>query len=220
MLSRKEIWVFIAIVSTFMVRATLDNSVTTLDELYDLFDCGSFYNTERPINSDEEWSHAIDQYRAVVGEDTSIESCGNGFNVSYEVQQFDGKGRGVVALEDIKMGQIVYQMKNTAVFGDGESYRQFLFRLDKGFACDVFVHWAYVYEEEDGEVYIGVDLDPGSYMNDADHPLEVKERNVDCSTGMGHATRDISAGEELICSYSDFHEDYGWEEFGLGDTWE
>jgi len=65
--------------SISIARAKLSRNVKILDDIYNLFDCDSFYNADRPMNSHEEWSHAIDQYRAIIGQDLSIKSYGNDF---------------------------------------------------------------------------------------------------------------------------------------------
>jgi len=200
-----------------------ENNTLSLSEIESLFDCDSFDSAASPIYVDNDWSNAIGIYHEVVGDLASIskgDSYEDGFEISYEITRFPGKGRGIITKDNIQMGQVVYRATNTALFNAGSFYRNFLFRLNRQFACDVFLHWAYVFEDEDdGETYIGVDLDPGSLLNDADQS-ERDMKNIECSDEIQVATRDIHAGEELLCSYSDFHINEGWREFGLDTDWD
>ena len=217
---------FVGIAGLFQIsnaKIITENHTLSLTEIENLFDCDSFDATASPIYTDDDWSNVIDIYHEVVGDLASIskeDDYEDGFEISYEITRLPGKGRGIITKENIQKGQVVYTAENAALFNSGSLYRNFLFRLNREFACDVFVHWAYVFEdEEDGETYIGVDLDPGSLLNDSDQG-ERDEKNIECSDEIQVATRDILAGEELLCSYSDFHINEGWKEFGLDAYWD
>ncbi len=189
--------------------------------------CSEIFERERPIHSQSTWEHARTLYKSLTSQNNTIASDIkiNGFSVQFEVKQSPGKGRGIYAAQDIAEGTLVYQSKQTARFNDGLTYRKFLLGLEPDIACDV-LQWAYVqnlYDSEDD--WISVDLDEGCFLNDGQWEDEDNlgcnedyedEIPADCKTSF-FALRDISAGEELLCNYSDFAEEDGWYNFGLTD---
>jgi len=82
--------------------------------------------------------------------------------------------------------------------------------------------WAYVADLTVDGLTIGVELDEGSLFNDGG----TTDGNVGCDEEAAQhfphgcdmnyfALRDIRAGEELLCIYSDFDVPDGWGLFGL-----
>lgn len=191
-------------------------------DLWDYFDCDEVFETERPIHNQSTWMLLRGAYQGVVGPDRSSIaplSHENGFQVSFEVQQFHDKGRGLVATQKVKKGDLVWTARRqTARFGDGPSYRRFLASIPTDLACDV-IQWAYV--QAFGVPLICVDLDECSFMNNGSY-----EANIGCIPEAAEllpggckenyfALRDIEVGEELLCSYGEFAISDGWEWFGL-----
>jgi len=185
--------------------------------------CDDVFKHPRPIPSQSDWMHARKIYRDIVGEDDATiiddndeenddEKEKNGFSVLIEAKQSSPeKGRGIFALEDIKQGALVWSTSKTARFKNGETYREFISKLEVGFACDVIL-WSCVEDVGDGELRIAVALDEGCFCNDGDD-----DANIGSSEGTenDHALRDIKAGDELLCKYDDFTIAGGWAEFGL-----
>ncbi|HEY6633321.1 MAG TPA: SET domain-containing protein-lysine N-methyltransferase [Rhizobiaceae bacterium] len=61
----------------------------------------------------------------------------------------------------------------------------------------------YAYPSPDRPGYLVYEVDNGRFMNHSDTP------NTDFSEyGVGRATRDIAAGEELTCNYREFYEGF------------
>ena len=69
--------------------------------------------------------------------------------------------------------------------------------------------WAYMYEDEDGDATVALDLDHCSLLNDSEDP------NVNDLW----ASKDIKRGEEILVSYQSFEKEGLWGSLGLGD-WE
>ena len=82
---------------------------------------------------------------------------------------------------------------------------------------------AYVQDVGDGELRISVDLDEGCFCNDGGGDDEAntgcdKDASRDVEGGCREnyfAMSGIQAGEELLCSYSQFVVGDGWKGFGL-----
>ena len=141
-------------------------------------------------------------------------------------QTDDGKGRGAFAARDIARGEQTYGgLGHYAVFRDGESFRRFLAALPDEEACDVLI-WSWT-QMIDGAgpnasaapLLLSV-LDDnalqnaGSYENAAPPNTGCPEDRQPCRPFDEFALRDIREGEELLCNYGDFAEDY-WHSFGL-----
>ncbi|KAL7546854.1 hypothetical protein ACHAWF_010180 [Thalassiosira exigua] len=189
--------------------------------------CDKIFKRSRPITSQDAWTNARNLYKSIVGNDSTMdvlykEHAGlpNGFEVPIEVREAPPKGRGLFALEDIKAGTRIWSAQKTARFRTGESFRAFVFRLETTLACDV-TKWAYVFRLEGRERRVTVDMDEESYCNDARYGAS----NIGCDEERARnfkggcrendfARRDIKAGEELLCDYSEFV-DHSWDKFGL-----
>lgn len=183
----------------------------------------------RPIHNASTWMLLRGLYRGIVQEESSIQ--GNhlsGYRVPFVVQQSPDKGRGVYATAPVPAGTLVYTTTGagaqSARFRQGQDYRTFLNLLPSDLTCDV-MQWAYVQAfssvvtgRRRKTAFICVDLDEGSFMNEA---IKGQGSNVGCPDSAKncdenfYALRDISAGEEFLCKYSDFAISDGWEWFGL-----
>ena len=204
-----------------------DDNRLNKDMMWNILKCDDLFSEERPIHSEMQWKQAIDIYSSITME-SRPDSRTNGFKVLVEAKQSPGKGRGIFAAQTIRKGEIVWSTKRTARFDNAGDFIEFIFQLDPPFACDV-LQWAYVQDVskgEDGELpslKISVDLDEGSFCNDAEdesdhnmgcHPNLASQVDGGCTSNY-FALRDIEVGEELLCDYSSFAISHGWQEFGL-----
>jgi len=175
-----------------------------------------------------------------------------GFQVDVITKNTQSKGRGNYANQFIPKGTLIWTSIYTAEFQDGASYREFLRRLPPSLACDILI-WAYtrraavtpstttngMVEQRLGEddMVVCVDLDPGSFTNDADtdeelnmaligqdqgqrnrrpserHPIH-PSRTTGCHLEF-YATRDIQLGEEITIDYDFSEGNRGWAKLGL-----
>jgi hypothetical protein len=197
------------------------------DEFWDELECDDVLAKDqvRPIHSQSTWVLLRGVYSGIVGPNNSTIDAKhlfeNGFRVPFKVEHVPGKGRGVIALEDIPEGTFVWEGIQTARFPSPVEYRRFLMSTPYELACDILGLWAYTEEfafkydlegTRRGPV-ISVDLDEGSFVNTAD---ATTSKNIDDSTY--RATRLIKAGEELIVDYGAFEEAGSWEAAGFGSA--
>jgi hypothetical protein len=200
----------------WFIESGVDSEHGNLFGLFEALECNTIFQEARPIPSEAEWMLLRGAYQGVVGPFYSTipidETFYNGFHAPIYVDFVEGRGRGVVAKENIKAGSLIWTGEATACFRTGQEDRKFLASIPNGLACDVLV-WAYI-ETVDSEnqdyKMIQVDLDEASFFNTISG---VDEKNVDASSGV--ALRDIRAGEELLVDYKDFAWDLSWHEFGL-----
>lgn len=107
------------------------------------------------------------------------------------------EGIGVFAAEPIKKGALIWRLE--------PSFDR-LIPVDKYEAApphlkDLLDRYAYPSPDRPG--FIVYEVDNGRFMNHSETP------NTDFSdAGGATALRDIAAGEELTCNYSDFFKDY------------
>ena len=90
-----------------------------------------------------------------------------------------------------------------AEFFDRDDRNRYLAVLPTDLACDVIL-WTYNSEEEPTKnFYFSVDLDLGTFCNDggSDYTNLVWEPNKYVDAHTAFATRDIAAGEEVLCDY-------------------
>ncbi len=130
-------------------------------EIWEALDCERIFESERPVHSQQVWINARALYEGIVGDDHSSIQVqhksrkfknyfddnttrnDNGFSVPVDAKQAPPKGRGIFAVNDIKAGTLIWSTKKTARFDSGSSYREFIYGLEVGVACDV-LQWAYV----------------------------------------------------------------------------
>jgi hypothetical protein len=199
------------------------------DNFWNELECDDIFSIKeaRPIHDQSTWVLLRGIYQGIVGPNYSTldetRMFGNGFKVPVEVQQIPGKGRGVIALEDIPEGTVIWDSSLTARFPSPVYFRRYLAALPQELACDVLI-WAYAedydYEEEgDADVppfrgnrpILAVDLNEGTFVNSID---SVTKKNLDGETST--TTRRIKAGEEIIVDYADFERGGSWNAAGFG----
>jgi len=206
------------------------------EAFWDELDCDDVFAEQRPIHNQSTWMLLRGAYIASVGPQYStiddFHLHKNGFQVKTKVVQIPAKGRGVVALEDIPQGTLVWRSTQTARFPSVVEYRRFLLSLPDDLACDVMI-WAYVekYDFEEGEdeddddeeeeeeeeeesvarrPVISVDLDEGSFMNTINTP---SDKNIDNHNY--RTNRLVKAEEELVLDYGDFEDESNWDVVGF-----
>jgi hypothetical protein len=155
------------------------------------------------------------------------------FQIPFDVRQSPGMGRGIYTRTDVKKGQILYDFSQTAQYRYANEFAEFLRILTPDLACDVLM-WSYVQDLSDGytenmskeygSLRIMTDLDPGSFCNDGgksegNMAWIITKKNRKTAPIIGRydtvksaplvALRDIDAGEELLCIYSQFSEGLG-----------
>merc|ERR1712194_30840 len=146
-----------------------------------------------------------------------------GFRVKYSVNYSKTHGRGLFAREKIPKGEIVYEHKRD-IYLTPETYPDFLNRLvlqvnkqkvknqelepyldflnisPAGVICDMNV-WTYGRTKTQYNLH----LDDMSYCNGA---ASISGANIEYSDDEDkalQATRDIDAGEEILCEYAEFY---------------
>ncbi|KAL7546644.1 hypothetical protein ACHAWF_009974 [Thalassiosira exigua] len=198
----------------------------TLADMYRDLECVDLSTQERPIHSQADWINARNVYHTIVGNDSTIgtpaydNGVPNGFMVPVEVQQVPPKGRGIFASRDIPAGTPIWRSVKTARFPTPQSFREYVYALDKGFACDVLI-WSYVEDVGGGVMRASVDLDEGSFCNTVYKPAVNNVGFDDEATGKHNmassetyfAKTDIKANDELLCDYAEFDE--GWDQIGM-----
>jgi hypothetical protein len=193
-------------------------------------DVASVWPSPRPIYSQEMWMRLRQAYVDSVGSTKSSigteASAEDGFEMSTQVKQAPGKGRGLFAAEDISIGQLIWSsLKQTASFHSGEDFANFLDALEVDEACDV-IQWSYVYAipggPDEGATQIATDLDDMTFVNsvmDADADAgclsEWEARHPGGCLMNYYALRDIKKGEEILVDYGEFAISDGWSTFGL-----
>jgi hypothetical protein len=223
----------------WLLSTNVNSHSGNYDDFWAQLDCDAVFAKDeqdkgrgraRPIHDQSTWVLLRGIYQGIVGPSYSsldeTRMSENGFEVKVKAEEIAGKGRGVVALEDIPKGTVVWDSYLTARFPSAVEYRRFLASLPRELACDVMI-WAYAEnysykddENDDGFVVppflgtrtlIGVDLDEGSFMNTKDDstPKNIENRYYT-------AIRLIKAGEELIVDYADFEKAGSWEAAGFG----
>lgn len=196
--------------------------------------CDALFSKPRPVHSQSVWRDARRTYARIVGPEAStvgdLDASHNAFLVEgIKADQAGGKGRGIFATVDIPAGALMYDFRRTAQFRDGQDYRRFIMGIPADVACDV-LQWAYVQyigvapaEEEEYEkknLRIMVDLDEGSFCNNGGRKnanfgyIDEKVEPIHNGVRPHYAKRNIVAGEELLCNYSEFSEG-DWESFGV-----
>lgn len=165
-----------------------------------------------PIPDANTWSLMRSVYKEVKGNSDpcdkdlwkAVAANPNGLTVPYAVKQTRHKGRGLFCVEDIPKGTVVCNGLSGR-FQTEDQWRRFLGLLPPELAKDS-VDWALVDEDSDSEeemVYI--DFCDVVFLNHGgmkEGKANVKSKDFrDGGWGMV-ATRDIVAGEELLCDYS------------------
>ena len=116
-----------------------DDTDWTTEDMWEMLGCDEIFEKERPIHSQAVWNKLRLVYQKIVDKDSSIKTNNtqHGSRFPVKVKQVPSKGRGIFAVKDISAGELIWSTTKTARFRDGPSYRQFLFNIEKGEACDV-----------------------------------------------------------------------------------
>ena len=151
-----------------------------------------------PLYDETTFGRLQDLYREIVppSEQTIARNPSSGFYVPVKVEQVHGKGRGVLAAQDIAQGTLVWHAVQHALFHQ-DAFLQFLTHLhdDIRLVCDILM-WSYV-EKVNQKRVAALELDMGSFLNDGMDSYNLRE----VYRGFLVAARDIKAGEELTMSY-------------------
>jgi hypothetical protein len=194
------------------------------DDFWDEIKCDEVFEEggPRPIYSSVTWSFLRGVYYGIVGRQQStikyrdLPIDGTGVLVKVRVEHLPGKGRAVIAAEDIPKGTRIWASTFTARFPSPMYFRRYLATLPKELACDVMI-WAYAedFEWEEGGVRatLSVDLDEGTFFNTV-NTTNGEEKNIRYDPW--EATRLILKGEELLVDYSDFEKQFSWSAAGFG----
>ena len=191
----------------------------------------------RPVPDEKTWKLLIETYLQVKGDIDkddaalvdAIAENPSGFRVAYEVRQTAAKGRGLYVTEFVPKGACICDDR-AGFFTTEKQWRDFLSLLPPDLARDC-VDWVGV-DTHQGIEAVFIDFCDMALMNHgsskrllpwdklrARFSKRTKPRaNVKSRwfNGMWHmvATRDIQAGEELLCDYSQSHNyDHGLEWF-------
>jgi len=175
--------------------------------------CEDFLLTKRTDNSSI-WVKLQENYEEVVVYSTIEDKSRkfNGFEIKYSVENIEGKGKGLVAREDIIKGQIIYVHKHCGYFLSVESFIEFLNRIPDNLVCNAVI-WGYVNTNSDNILdwvsytdggWMMIDFDDMSYCNDGDGKANVDYRRDDKSQNLIYSLLDIAAGEEILCDYVDY----------------
>ncbi|CAB9525142.1 expressed unknown protein [Seminavis robusta] len=179
-----------------------------------------------PIPDESTWEMLVDAYKKAKKESDKRDvallerltsSNRSGFHVDFEIRHIPGKGRGLFAAQDIPKGTCVSDDR-TGRFRTEQEWRDFLALLPHDLAKES-VDWVGVDDYRSGEA-VYIDLSESSLLNHgfSRRSLQWWERCFPCCTwrkvtatvegkyfdGMWHmvATRDLEAGEELLCDYN------------------
>ena len=209
-------------------------------ELKQYFGCNQLFKTPRPLITKRNWVYFRDLYNQYVKQEQStINNVDTTHQVSAESSNFPvlgafttDKGRGLVASRDIKRGELIFTgTNNTIVFDTGHSWRKFLWYLyhapptpdhyPEGFACDIRAwSWIQALPNEKGSKIV-VDIDESSLLNQPSKGEraniqcgKLDDKNAECELDY-YARVDIKKGDEILCRYSDFAAQGGWQSFGL-----
>ena len=143
-------------------------------------------------------------------------------------------GRGLFTTQALAQGQPVYESTRYGLFRSEAQWRRFLKLLPSDELRYDVHHWSYVPIGDNESLVVAVDLDEGSLMNHGVLTTATKTSVTDAAasstslssthgvnslcpdstatvkycgeTGCYVATRDLEAGEEILCDYSTFHE--------------
>jgi hypothetical protein len=184
---------------------------------------------KQPILDEETWKVLREAYKKIkecrdnkepgdVALFNAMENDGVcGFRVPFEVRHSPGKGRGIFVTQFIAKDTCIWDDRSGHFFSRSD-WRKFLSLLPHDLARDV-VTWTYAYWWDDERQVVGLDLDEASLMNHAGNTVNYDGTPVDESDEKPnvhnhydgkmwhlHASRDIQAGEELLCDYHDCHD--------------
>jgi len=188
----------------------------TVDEFYEALQCEQMPLEARPIHDASTWSYLRQTYEDIVGSGrSSIHKALSDIEVmdhslkkllpvqdatSVVVNKVPKKGRGIHASRDIKEGEHIWSDVYLAAFYDTNDINRFLAVIPPQLACDIIL-WKYDYDENPNDFFFSVNLDSSSFCNDGGS----SNSNIMWQSGPIAndfvASRDINAGEEILCDY-------------------
>lgn len=188
----------------------------TVDEFYEALQCEAIPLEDRPIYDTSTWLYLRQTYEDVVGSGrSSIHKALSGIDVmgdslehpipaqdatSINVFKVSKKGRGIRASRDIKEGENMWSDMYLAAFYDARDFNRYLAVIPTQLACDVIL-WKYDHDQSPSDFFFSVNLDLSSFCNDGGS----SDSNIIWQYGLIAndfvASRDISAGEEILCDY-------------------
>ena len=189
---------------------------------------GCDFSQPSPIYDENTWEIFRSTYYEVSKSEPVPSSIVNGkrtgFQVPIEVQYIEGKGRGIIASEFIRKGDLIYSGKiNPGEFWDLETFWKYVNALPSELSCDP-IQWAYTGDlgEFDGssqtKPVICFEMDEGALFNNDDvnnagcHPMFDGEYHPEDCLKNFYAVENIYPGEEIQISYSDFVSELPFEE--------
>lgn len=201
---------------------------SALTDWGDLFGCD--FSQPSPIYDESTWEIYRSTYYEVTKNEPVPSSPVNGkqtgFQVPIEVHYIEGKGRGIIASEFIRKGDLVYSGTiNAAEFWDLETFWKYINALPSELLCDP-LQWVYTadlanYDEStQSKPVLCFEMDEGALFNDDSwdynagcHPMfddwmvppEICMKNF-------YALENIYPGEEILLSYDDFVSDLPFED--------
>jgi len=208
------------------VLSDLDWLSFSIDDFGDALQCNAEYAPAdvRAIHDVATWRQLRETYTDVVGSArSSIERARADIDSGMisktavaaqdadflRAMQIPTKGRGIVATRDIKKGEKMWSDMYLASFYERSDLNRFLAVLPTELACDVIL-WTYEQDDEDLEnFYFSVDLDLGTFCNDGGSKASNVEWGFDPTISTAYASRNIKAGEEILCDYEG---DYDYSE--------
>ena len=170
--------------------------------------------------------------------------------VPLEIRASPFGGRGLFTQQHVAKGQTVFEERPCGIFRSEVEWRRFLDLLPSDDLRFDVVLWSYVLlwtngdenkenaDDDEGTFVVGLDLDEGSLLNHG--ALKAEKSSTSLLTSHGFhtlrpgfanvqlnnddylvATRDIEAGEEILCDYGAFHQskhslswyEQTWDEF-------
>jgi len=201
---------------SYSINPLIDWAEFTLAEFGEALQCEKIPLDARPIHDASTWRHLRQTYEDVMGPSRSSISQ-LAFNIEEKeiddllpaeesnnvvISHVEGKGRGILASRDIKEGEKIWTNVHFAAFHKSHDLNRFLAVLPTQLACDVIL-WTFNSNEDPNDFFFSVDLDLSTFCNGGgsiDNNVEWETHPV-VNTVTAVATRDISAGEEILCDY-------------------
>jgi len=203
----------------------------SFDYIWNVMDCAPLRDDpNKPLPTIEDWTTMREVYTQVVdtaktfvdpipptmGYTYGKSEDGEALPPPYHARTSPGKGRGLFASRNIKMGELVHRggHESDVVFPDGMSWRRYVLTLPNRLACTI-ADWNWTQRLEDGgPLRMIVNLNIAAMMNSGGYGAD--EANVlprNPTSFEYYATRDIAEGEEILMDYKSF--ETNWAGVGL-----
>jgi hypothetical protein len=216
--------------ATYSYNPSLSNvdwAEFTLEDFSEALQCEDIPSDARPIHGASTWRQLRQTYEDVVGprrssigqtmsnleanEKGQIETPASQDANKLYVGNVPEKGRGMIASRDIKEGENIWSDVYMAAFYDSRDLNRFLAVLPSELACDVIL-WTYEHDANPDDFYFSVDLDLSTFCNDGGSSDNNVKWKYDTTVNTAIATRNINAGEEILCDYGgDYEYENGYQ---------